>query len=420
MICWITERLGTAPFSSVLPEGAVRVDIRELVDRGGNPAEELLGRTDAALEALESGWRVLLCCDHGISRSNAMAALVLALAEGLSFSVAVRRVLDATGDAEMHLDMLGTARAAYARRSGEAEIRRDDSCWLLTGGQGYLGSALRRAAPPGVRIAAPSHGELDLLRGSAGLDLFVRDHGVSRILHFATPRVGNVNSALGESLVMLRNVLDTCAANGASLLLPSRWEVFSGDEGTRIEADEERPLRPKGILGDTKFLLETLAQEYAQRSGLEVTILRSGLVYGRGGGPNFMQGFVRRALGGGPIVTHAYRNGPPALDLLHQDDWVRACLSLLKDGAGGGVYHCGSGRLVQTHDVALGIATALSSPSRVEAVRIDDVTANVLLVSEKLNRATGWTPEKEFETELPLFARDNAATTSQTGGFHGG
>ncbi len=80
MICWITDRLGTAPATSVHLEPGMRiVDVRELVDKEGNEAANVKPLIDAGVAALNDGDRVVVCCDYGISRSNAVAAGILAL-----------------------------------------------------------------------------------------------------------------------------------------------------------------------------------------------------------------------------------------------------------------------------------------------------------------------------------------------------
>jgi len=405
MITWITPWLGTGPFGvDMVPKGVHCVDIRALVDKGGNRAESLSGYIHASLEALSKGNRVLICCDHGISRSNAIAAAVLSQYEKISFSEAVRRVLLATGNAEIRLEVLEAVRDVFCREnSPPAKSKRQR--WLLTGGHGYLGAALAKCVSPQVDLLRPTHSELDLASEGVALDLFVHEHNVTKILHFAAPHVGNINSSLASSITMLRNVLDTCVSNNIPLFFPSRWEVFSGYKGQQLAANEMTPLMPAGVLGDTKFLSEKLIEQYVHRSGLQAIVFRSGLVYGGRSAPTFLKGFVRRAIDRETIITHVYRNGPPKLDLVSLEDWVIACWRLLNSGSATGVYHCGSGKLISTREVADIVMQTIGRAGKTEQMEIDDSVANIELDSKKLKCDLDWMPKSNVIDGLREYVR---------------
>jgi UDP-glucuronate decarboxylase len=412
MVNWITDNLATAPHSSAgdVPD-ALLVDVRAMVDRGGNRAEQLRGYVQAAVEGLGSGRRVLICCDHGISRSNAVAAAVLSRHEGVGFDEAVQRVLSATGAAEIRLDVLEAVRAAVQAVS--VRTGNDSRTWLITGGSGYLGAALAAACPAGVELVAPSRGELDLLAGAAAIDLWVKRHGVSRILHFASPRVSNTNTAFGQSVTMLRNVLDACATNGIPVFLPCRWEVYAGYRGSRIQADEWTALRPGGVLGETKFLGEILVRQFRQREGVQFTLLRSGLVYGGRSAPNFLRSLVKKASAGQSLVTHRYENGPPLLDMISLDDWLSAAWALLVAGEPG-VFHCGAG-LISTSDVARIVADTFGAGAEPVQVDISGQAAAVELNSEKLGRILGWRAEVDPHAGISAYVKKAAVGLEETG-----
>ena len=403
-ISWITPRLGTGPFGvDDLPTGSVCIDIRALVDRGGNSPAVLVEHVLKALSALDQGHSVLICCDHGISRSNALAAAVLSQYEKIPVSEAVHRVLIATHNAEIRLEVLDSIRVAF-EDVRVSPVRLERQRWLLTGGHGYLGSALSASAPKNIDLICPSRVELDLYEGGPAIDLLVRENQVSRILHFAAPHVGNVNSSFGGALVALRNVLDACVSNNLPLVLPSRWEVFSGYKGMDTVADETTPLKPFGVFGDTKFLSEKLVETFVERAGIRALILRSALVYGGASAPNFMRSFIKRALAGESISTHTYSNGEPKLDILHLDDWVSGCWALLQSDLDG-IYHCGSGSLVSTSEVAKLIMDSVDGVGDISRIEILDDVANVALDSHKLEKAAGWTPRIDPCSGIPAFVK---------------
>ena len=413
-INWITQKLGTGPFGvDDLPTGTVCIDIRGLVDRGGNNPTILAGYVRSALLELKHGYSVVICCDHGISRSNALAAAVLSRYEKISISEAVRRVLSVTDNAEIRLEVLDSIRIAI-EDEWFSPIRPERQRWLLTGSKGYLGSALSASAPENIDLLCPSHAELDLSKGGPAIDLYVRENQVSRILHFAVPHVSNTNSSFGETLAVLRNVLDTCVSNGLTLFFPSRWEVFSGYKGMDLVANETTPLKPSGILGDVKFLSEKLIEIFVQRSGVQALILRSGLVYGGGSAPNFMRLFIERSLTGNNIYTHIYSNGEPKLDLLHIEDWISGCWALLRNNLDG-IYHCGMGDFVSTNEVARMIIKNINGVSNVDQIKIEDSFANVALNAYKLEKAVGWIPKIKPSEGIPAFAKSYLFSTVQLG-----
>ncbi len=403
MICWITPYLGTGAFGvDKLPDGAHCVDIRALVDKAGNRGDSLLRYIRASLDLISAGGRVVICCDHGISRSNAVAAGVLSWHEGIPFSEAVRRVLSATGNAEIHLDVLSAVGETVSRPT-ESPVIQDHQRWLLTGGYGYLGTALADSAPRGVELLRPTHSELDLVKTGVAIYSFIREHRVSRVLHLAAPHVGNTNSSFGTALVMLRNVLDACASCSVHLFFPSRWEVFAGHKGQQFSATETTALKPAGVVGDAKYLSESLVDLYVQRSGLHATVLRSGLVCGGGSAPNFLKGFIRRAVAGEVIITHTYKNGAPQLDLLDLDDWISACWKLLCREEAYGVFHCGSGELISTREIADIVVGVVRSASNIRQSAIVDSVANIALDSTKLKCETGWMPRIEIASSIRGF-----------------
>ena len=63
-------------------------------------------------DSLRAGKKTVVCCDYGISRSNAVAVGILAMHEAIPFEAAVRRVLDATGEKEIKVDPLQAVRRA--------------------------------------------------------------------------------------------------------------------------------------------------------------------------------------------------------------------------------------------------------------------------------------------------------------------
>ena len=96
MIRWITQNLGTAAYNDAITisEDFEIVDVRNLVDKEGNTSLEIQKKIDEALLLLESKKRVVVCCDYGMSRSNSIAAGILARHENISIASAVKKVME--------------------------------------------------------------------------------------------------------------------------------------------------------------------------------------------------------------------------------------------------------------------------------------------------------------------------------------
>lgn len=405
-IRWITSLLGTGPALEVVGKvaGVEVVDVRDLIDKGGNRVDSISEKIEQGVSAIRLGKKTVICCDHGISRSNAIAVGVLSSIEGITVSEAVRRVMAATNNAEIRLDILETVRETVQERSltNMSSSRRQ---WLLLGGSGYLGSAIRASAAAEIAIISPSHAELDLSLGGTVIDNFVKDNNIEKILYFASPYATNVNSALGESLSTLRSVLDVCAVNSISLVFPSRWEVFSGYKGSDLLVVEDSTQNPCGVLGDTKYLSEKMIEVYSQRSGVSALILRSALVYGGRSAPNFLRSFIRSAMNDKDIVTHTYINGEPKLDLIYLDDWLAAFWKIVPKESNG-VFNLGFGGTQGTGDIAKHVNAIVGGKGSHTQRVVQDAVANVAFDSRRLSGSIEWHPKMDFESGLRNFIQD--------------
>ncbi|MGT2429922.1 NAD-dependent epimerase/dehydratase family protein [Cupriavidus basilensis] len=398
-IRWITPLLGTAPASAVrgLADIAL-VDVRDLVDKAGNRADAVAEKISLGQTLLSQGKKTVVCCDYGISRSNAIAAGILARAEGISLEAAVRRVQEATGEGEIKVEPLQVVRAALGEHLGPAQRSRRRTV-LLTGGGGFLGKPTAAELSKDLNVIAPLRPELDLARGSTQIDVMVGESGADAIVHLASPRVYTSNVAMGTTLTMLRNVIDVCLVRDIPLVYMSSWEIYSGYRGS-LCADEMLPALPRGPYAETKLLCETLIEHSQKHLGLRCAMIRSSPVYGLGSDrPKFIYSFIEKARCNERIVTHQYRNGDPALDLLHVDDLVSLIARTVRAGFTG-VLNAGSGTPVTTHAVATMVVDLLGSRSHIERTSIDSDTACIAMDSSKARRLLDWGSTTSFADGL--------------------
>lgn len=397
-IRWITPHLGTAPAEEVIGRTDICVvDVRNLVDKGGNDLAEIRAHVDEGLESLRANRRTVIACDYGISRSNAIACGVLSASTGMSFSAAVRKVMEATGETEIKSAPLDAVRRATA--GGGEKAPASSSIVLLTGAGGALGPAVARALGGSFKVLAPGRAELDLESGTTALDLFVEENGVDRIVHLASPRIFTSNIALGRTLTMLRNVLDVCVTRNIGLLYPSGWEIYSGYSG-RILANEATPSFPSGPYGETKHLAEIMIDHWRKTTPLRCNILRASPVYGPGlPKPKFIHNFIDKARRNETILTHRYLDGDPALDLLHIDDFADA-LSRMVGFASELDVNVGTGILTSTPAVAELVRELVGSGSAIGHTAVNSRTSSVAMDSRRARLSLGWSAAMDLRTGL--------------------
>lgn len=398
-IRWITSLLGTAPGSAVrdIPDIHV-VDVRDLVDKAGNRVAAVGDKIRKGQALVAEGKKTVVCCDYGISRSNAIAAGILAGIERLSLEEAVRRVIQATGETEIKVELLQAVRAAVGvgQRRGQQSERLPK---LVTGGSGFLGTAVTKLLREEFYVLAPARHELDLEKGSAQLDLLVSENKVDLIIHLANPRVYTSSNAMGKALTMLRNVIDVCTATNIPLVFLSSWEIYSGYRGA-LRADEALPALPRGPYGETKHLCELMIQHAQNTLGLRCAVIRSSPAYGTGSDkPKFLYNFIDKAKRNEPILTHRYANGDPALDLLHVDDLASVIARTVRSKCIG-TLNVGTGVTTSTHSIATLVTRMLRSSSKIEQTPIDAECANIAIDYGRARSLLEWCPTITLERGL--------------------
>ncbi|TRZ87848.1 MAG: NAD-dependent epimerase/dehydratase family protein [Methanosarcinales archaeon] len=408
VIRWISEQLGTAPASDQsIPSDLVVLDVRDLVDKFGNSPAATKEKIEKGVALLKQGKRVVVCCDYGISRSNAIAAGILSRFKGIALDQAIREVIHAIGVQEIKLEPLRSVRAAL--QDGVESIIDDVPRVLLTGGTGFIGQALLHELSRCHHVIAPSRSEVDLTAGALELDLLVKEHRINCIVHLANPRVYTSNHAIGETLVLLRNVLDVCKENDIRLIYPSNWEVYSAYRTGEILADENLPLFPKGPYGETKLLCENLLEHHRKLYGLKCGLLRSSPLYGEASDrPKFIYNFIDKARKNEPIKTHRYLNGVPKLDLLYVGDFVSAIVRAIETNFVG-TLNIGAGRAVSTWEVAELIVSRTGSTSTVDCLIIEDYAANITMDIASACKALAWQPTVTWEMGIGRLLESSAS-----------
>jgi len=398
-IRWITPHLGTAPAVAVKKsEDIVIIDVRNLVDSGGNPTELIVQKINQGIISLKNNMRTVVCCDLGMSRSNAIATGIFAAYYKTSFAEALTKVQRETGETEIKLGPL-----TAVRRAIEPQIKKNHSTVqksiLVTGGTGLIGEALVSCGRNEFTFLSPKRDELDISSGSTLLYIFIIENNIDCIVHLSNSRVYTSNVAMGQSIAILRNVIDVCLATDTFFVYLSCWEIYGG-YAKKLSADEETPYLPIGVYGETKYLSELLISHHSLARGLRCALLRLSKVYGTEvNRPRFIFNFIEKALKSETIITHLYKNGPPYLDLLHVDDLVSAILAVINKGYIGKL-NIGTGVLTSTHDIAGMIKNHFSSNSKIEHILIDKTVTSVAMNWNRAKNKLNWSPKISFKDGL--------------------
>ena len=213
---------------------------------------------------------------------------------------------------------------------------------LVTGGSGYLGVHVRRffSADDFSRrsnrdILEPADlsmvGDYDVVIHLAAL-LDKRPESAAEVFRANAEGTANVVSRVRE---------------GAVFIYASTKDVYGANAEGLAEVAEDCPVEYAGqsALEWSKLIGERYVDYYAVRRNLRACVFRLSAVYARpseGNEPGFVTSYVESVKRGLPIRLPA--RGEPVRDLLHVEDFSRACRAFVESSVGRGTYNLGGGR----------------------------------------------------------------------------
>lgn len=213
---------------------------------------------------------------------------------------------------------------------------------LVTGGSGYLGVHVRRffSADDFSRrsnrdIMEPADlsmiGDYDVvIHLAARLDK--RPESAAEVFRTNAEGTANVVSRVRE---------------GAVFIYASTKDVYGANAEGLTEVSEDCPTEYAGqsALEWSKLVGERYVDYYAVRRSLRACVFRLSAVYARpseGNEPGFVTSYVESVKRGLPLRLPA--RGEPVRDLLHVEDFARACRAFVESGVGRATYNLGGGR----------------------------------------------------------------------------
>jgi nucleoside-diphosphate-sugar epimerase len=256
---------------------------------------------------------------------------------------------------------------------------------LVTGGSGFIGSALVKAlVRDGHRVrvlddnsrGAPRRlkdveNDIEFMSGD------IRDasvvtravHGMDEVHHLAYVN-GTEHFYSAPDLVLdvgvkgMTNVIDACRSEGVGrLILASSSEVYQTPP--HVPTDETAPLvvpdptNPRYSYGGGKIISELMALNYGRKFFERVLIFRPHNVYGPDMGwehviPHFAQRVqaMADAHPAGPLPFEMQGDGSQTRSFCHVDDLVAGVLAIRERGEHLGIYHVGTLEEITIADLA--------------------------------------------------------------------
>ena len=292
---------------------------------------------------------------------------------------------------------------------------------LVTGASGFIGTSLllRLAGESGWNVRASSRrrvaasgGAVDWVIGpdlGPDADWSALLDGVDVVVHLAA-RV-HVMSATGVSSddefrrVNVQGSLrlaEQSVAKGVRRFVYLSSVKVHGEEGSFNEDSDVSPADPYGA---SKRDAEAALRSLAERSGLEVVIIRPPLVYGRGVKANFhsLLATVRR---GWPLPLGAIENRRSLVSVDNLADLIAVCMSHPR--AASEAFLVSDGEDVSTPELVRRLAAAVGRKPRLVRVpvgwlravaavagrsaAVDRLTGSLCVDISKARRLLGWAP----------------------------
>ena len=212
---------------------------------------------------------------------------------------------------------------------------------LVTGGSGYLGTHVRRFLNA-EDLSRRTH--LDIL---SPLDA-ARVGAYDVVIHLAA----HLSKDPGETEAILRtnvegtvNLLREMSPNSV-FIFASTKDVYGAHADAFMEVPEtcSTDFASHGALEWSKLIAEKYVQYYAAERNFRSCIVRLSTVYARpseGNQNGFVTHYVESVKRGWPI--HLPLEGKPVRDILHVDDFSRACQAFIDSSVAHGFYNLGGG-----------------------------------------------------------------------------
>jgi len=322
----------------------------------------------------------------------------------------------------------------------DIELSQGPKSWLITGGCGFIGTALiQRLTQQGghsirvldnlstgtredlTKVARFTEIATQEINGAPqGVELVVGDildeklalaatAGCNIIVHLAAntgvgPSVENPRADCYVNVIGTLNYLEAARFNK----IPRFIFASSGAPAGEVEPPihEELPPHPVSPYGASKLAGEGYCSAYKRTYGIDTVMLRFGNVYGPGSvhKNSVVAKFIKNAVAGKTLTI--YGDGTQTRDFIYIDDLIDAVLlAATRPGIGGEAFQIATNRETTVAELAEQLVAILAEEDigniRINnaEVRLGDVKRNFSDTTKALTRL-GWQPVTTLETGL--------------------
>jgi dTDP-glucose 4,6-dehydratase len=307
---------------------------------------------------------------------------------------------------------------------------RDLSRPLVTGGAGFIGSALVRLLleqPDVERVVVldkltyagslahlPENPRIEFVRGDIMdrrlVERLLETHAITGVFNLAAEShvdrsIERADDFTATNITGAFSVLGACRKTNVPLLQSSTDEVY-GSIDSPARFTEDSPLRPSSPYSASKTSADLLCLAAVTTYGQDVVITRGSNTYGPRQHPEkLIPRMIQCALRDQPLPV--YGDGQQVRDWMHVDDHGRGLIAAFLHGEAGGVYNLGAGYERANLDLVRELLAILGKPESL----IHHVTdrpghdRRYALDATKAQRELGWEPRAEFAREFPETVR---------------
>lgn len=282
---------------------------------------------------------------------------------------------------------------------------------LLTGSDGFVGSALKRNRP--CVPLADEGGEVDL-RDADRLRRAVARIAPGAVIHLAAQTFVPASFDRPRETYEINffgtlNLLEALKAAGFTgrLLFVGSGDGYGAVAPNELPIDEAHPLRPRSPYAVSKVATEALCYQWSQAGTFEIVMTRSFNHIGPGQSERFVVAdFARQVVGiRKRLLAPVIRTGDIDVtrDFTDVRDVVQAYLLLLEQGRCGEAYNVCSGLEHSIREVLARLLELAGVDAAVEEDRSRLRNAEQRRVCgspRKLERDTGWTRRYSLDTSL--------------------
>ena len=194
---------------------------------------------------------------------------------------------------------------------------------------------------------------------------------------------------------------------GATFIYASTKDVYGSNAESYSEVPETCPTDYAGqtALEWSKLVGERYVEYYARQRNARACVFRMSAVYARpseGNENGFVTHYVESVKRGWPIRLPL--GGHPVRDILHVDDFSRACRAFIDSSLGFGLYNLGGGR--ENAVSLLELVNTVAGMIELEPVIVNEdtlphpVPVNYVSDLSRIQEQLGWRPEIGIEAGL--------------------